>query len=423
MSGEVELVLDLRGLRNAPTTPDGFAELWDAVEPALVGRDLAQRQVHELHGPDGSVRLEVARLPHGTGVVDHDTRFAIVAVREQPYLRYRCKHCEASGETGYAPFVCASCPRDDAGGRVCDRHVVILDGALLATCPDHHPPCQECGAPAVFRCAGRSCRRERAWCAAHRRPHPRDPDVDYCPSCYDDVFPRCEAPGCTDIGTVRCEHVSRDLHRCGQRMCTRHARRWQVFGGERVGLGRCGRHGSMRGVAPDELVFQIVVGASARKRKERLPSLQGFAHNLRNSGHRDLALDYERIHRLLDVVGREVSRDRAAAAAISETRPVWARQLAGLASTSQEGRRLVDRLKSLIVAHDRRFGVEVAAAIELAEYKPPIQRDGVVTRRATLFVKVPDHLRGRFIGPRGQNVQAYGAGLGVDVKIEGGRRP
>ncbi|ONI89693.1 hypothetical protein ALI22I_14420 [Saccharothrix sp. ALI-22-I] len=422
MSGEVELVLDVRGLRNAPTSPDGFAELWDAVEPVLVGRDLGQRPVHELHSPDGLVRLEVARLPGGVRVVDGNTRFAIVAVRERARLRYRCRHCTAEGEATYAPFVCTSCPPGDSDNRVCDRHVVILDGALVANCQDHHPTCQACSAPAVFRCAGRVCRRERAWCADHRKPHPRDPDVDYCPSCYDDVFPRCENRSCTDIGTVRCEHVSRDLRRCDHRICTRHARRWQVFGGERMGLGRCEQHGGMRGVSPDELMFQIVVGAAARKRKERLPSLQGFAHNLRNSGHRDLALDYDRIHRLLGVLGREVARDRSASNAMSEMRPVWDRQLAALATTSQEGMRLVERLKRLVIANDRQFGADIAAGIELAEYKPPLQRDGGVGRPARLFVKVPEHLRGRFIGPGGQSIRAYREGLGVEVQIEGGRR-
>lgn len=101
---------------------------------------------------------------------------------------------------------------------------------------------------------------------------------------------------------------------------------------------------------------------------------------------------------------------------------MWKRQLAGLATTSQEGLRLVERLKSVVLAHDPRFGGEIAAAIELAEYKPAIQRDGVVARPARLFVKVPEHLRGRFIGTRGQGIQSYGAALGVEVKIEGGRR-
>ncbi|MFE2996155.1 KH domain-containing protein [Nocardia sp. NPDC059246] len=362
------------------------------------------------------MRLEVVWMPPGLGSIDAGTRFSIVAVRERPRVQYRCRHCEA-----YAPFICSACPPDAKDNRVCDRHVAILDGALTPTCQDHRPPCQTCANPAEFRCAGRACRREKAWCGAHRRRHPRDPDVAYCPSCYGDVFPRCEQPGCKDIGTVRCECVSRSFSQCSLRMCTRHATRWQVFGGERMGLGLCAIHSRVRGLPPDELIFRIIAGASGRRWRERLPSLQGFAHTLRNCGHLNLAIDYPGIQRLLEAEGHAVRGNKASANAFDRARAEWKRQAEAVAQTSLEGERLVKRLRELVVENNPRFGPEIAEVIELAEFKAASIRDGKV-RAAMLFVKVPEHLRGHFIGTRGQSIQRYTEELGVKVQIEGRRR-
>ncbi|WP_410610286.1 KH domain-containing protein [Amycolatopsis sp. lyj-109] len=412
MSQDVELVLDLRELRNSPTDQEGFARLWADLEPALTGRDLRRRPVHELDGADGTVRLEVVRLPSGTTVAGPDTTFAVVAVRERPKIRYRCRHC--TGKSEYAPFVCKSCPSDDNDNRVCDRHVVILDGALVATCRDHRPSCHGCGEPAEFRCAGRACRRERAWCRTHRRPHPRDADLDFCPSCYEDAFPRCESPSCTDLGSVRCEYFTRDLRRCPRRMCTRHAQRWQVFGGERVGLGRCAAHRTVKAVPPADLLFQIVTGAGRRRRKERLPSLSGFGYTLRNCEHGKLARDYPAIDRILQALEREAGRDPATATAITEARPGWDRQLAEAEEDRREGERLVEELRGIV-------SPKLARVIRLGEYKRASQRREN-SRKAMLFVEVPPHLKGLFIGPKGSNIRSYRERLKVDVQFEGGDR-
>ncbi|MEV2224516.1 KH domain-containing protein [Nocardia vinacea] len=418
MSEAVELVLDLSHLRDAPSTPEEFANLWDELEPALHGRDFRQRPICCFDAPEGEVRLEVVRLPAAVGLIDEDTAFAVVAVREGPRLHYRCKHCRTIGESRYAPFVCSACPSDTNDNRVCDQHVVILDGALTPTCQDHRPRCQQCAEWAVFRCAGRACRYDKAWCVSHRRQHPRDPDISYCPSCFEVTFPHCEYPRCTDIGTVRCEHVTRGFRQCEKRMCTRHAKRWQVFGGERMGLGQCARHSEVVGLTADEVMFRIIAGASGRRRQERLPSLQGFAHTLRKCRHEDLAIDYPRIHRLLGAEGNAVRENRQAATAYDRARPDWDRQLATISGDSAEGARLVERLKALV---NSRSGHEVAAAIELAEYKAASTRSGNA-RPAMLFVKVPQHVRGLFIGSRGEAIRYYSEQLGVRVQIEGGRR-
>lgn len=410
MTSDVEVVLDLRGLHRTPSTPAGFADLWTSVEPALAGRDLSRRPVHELEGSDGLLRLEIVRLPPGTELVGEHTRFSIVAVRETARLRYRCAHCP--DQNTYGPFVCTSCPQD-GDNRVCDEHVVIVDGALIATCPKHRPACQ-CGAPATFRCAGKACRREKAWCGRHGRKHPRDHDVDYCLPCYDLTFPNCDTQSCGDVGSVRCEHVSPDFRSCGKRMCTRHASRWQVFGGERVGLGRCSHHSQVRALPPDEVLFQIIAGAALRKRKERLPSLHGFAYNLRGVKQYDLALDYVWIHRTVLALSQRAQRDSTVSGAMADAKPLWDNQAAAIISNAQDGRRLVEQLRGLVPP-------ALAATIAYADYRPPSHRGGA-TRRALLFVKVPEHQRGQFIGPKGANIKSYRDSLGVDVQIEGGRR-
>ncbi|KDN21863.1 KH domain-containing protein [Amycolatopsis rifamycinica] len=410
MTVDVEVVLDVRDLRAAPSTPTGFAELWASVEPELVGRDISRKAVHELDGAAGRLRLEIVRLPPGAGLVGPDTRFSIVAVRETARLRYRCTHCRGRGT--YGPFLCKTCP-SDGENRVCDRHVVILDGSLTATCPDHRPACR-CDAPATFRCAGKACRTVTAWCDAHRKRHPRDHDLNYCPSCYDVTFPRCDERPCPDLGSVRCEHVTSGFRRCGRRMCTRHASRWQVFGGERVGLGRCAGHREVRNLGPEDVLFQIVAGAALRKRKDRLPSLQGFAHNLRGVGMNELALDFAWIHRTLAAVVRRTQPDAAVSAEAMKAKSEWDEQFEKIKVTSQTGRHLVEQLRGLVPT-------ALAGTIEYADYRPATRRGGV-DRPALLFVKVPEHQRGHFIGPKGAAIKSYRSRLGVDVQIEGDRR-
>lgn len=431
----------MRDLRKPPGDRDGFATLWAKVESALHGRDLRAKPVHELYGgPEGAVRLEVARIADWmTGTVTADTRFSVVAVRERPRLLHRCKECADQGIEQYGPFPCSAAAEGDVH-RTCDMHVSILDGALIPTCRAHRPRCRQCSQPATFRCAGRECRREVAWCDQHRMRHPQDRDVDYCPSCYAREFPCCEARECKAIGTVRCEHMNDVFQACGRRMCAIHARRWQVFGGERLGLGRCSAHANVTQLPSQELIFQIVAGASARRHRERLPSLQGFAHSLRRAGYGDLALDYEGIMRMLMNVqrglgtaapgrpetlarrGGRVDAREAAARAVQDMQPNWNRQLEESGAAAQEGERLMARLKQVIQADIPYHGQEIAAAIRLAEYRPAIVRNGQQVRGALLFVHVPDHMRGRFIGMQGRNRRRYDEVLGVSVQIEGGKK-
>ena len=169
---DVEIVLDLRDLAHAPSSPSDLGALWAAVEPELVGRDMRPGQVHELTSDDGVVRLEVVHAVRRSGPVRPSTRYSIVGVREAPHIRYRCRPCSSSGTVRYGPFICGECGADTADNRVCDTHVSILDGALVATCDDHRPGCTECGRPSTFRCAGDRCRRAGPWGGKHPQETP-----------------------------------------------------------------------------------------------------------------------------------------------------------------------------------------------------------------------------------------------------------
>lgn len=425
-AADVELILDVRELRTPPGDRNEFAALWNLIEPALNGRDLRAKRIHELVGADGTLRLEVARIAAGTGLVTAGTRFAVVAVRERPELHYRCKECADIGRQEYGPFICSDSSASQEH-RVCDLHVSILDGSLTPTCRAHRPSCRACGNQATFWCAGKSCRRNVAWCKRHHKQHPQDPDVAYCPDCYAAQFPPCEATGCSAIGTVTCEYVSRTIESCGRRMCTRHARRWQVFGGERLGLGRCAAHSRLTGLPAQEIVSQIVVGASTRKRPERLPSLAGFGHSLRLTGHLTASVDYPAIFAMLNGLDDSMSRWNAVPAGSSPVRvraamekamPDWKRQAAGAKDNQREGERLVAQLRQIVQELLRRDGAAIAATITLAEYKsarpnsqPPVP--------ARLFVNVPENYAGLVMG--GGRRQVYENRLGVEVKTHGNR--
>jgi hypothetical protein len=419
MPVEVEVVLDLHELLDGPTTPEGLAELWTAVEQDLIGRDLRGRRLHELNGSTGTVRLDVVRIAESVDLIRPTTRFGIVGVREAARVRHRCRPCSSGGVTRYGPFVCQACGsgRRPPDNHVCDAHVSILDGALTATCAEHRPGCTGCGLPAAFRCAGPSCRtRGTPWCGAHRRPHPDDPDIDYCPDCFALLFPACAVPGCADIGTVECEHVEADGRACGRRTCTRHGSRWQVFGGERLGLGRCGAHQELHGLGPTEVLRQIVGGAG-RRRVERPPTLRGFAYNLRTCGHGRAALDYDRIVEDLGKVGARMQDDRAVAAALDRAWPRWRRERDRIAADQRTGQDLVARLRRLVPQHDPRYGPEIAASLGFADYVPPVAQAGR-SRRALLWVTLPQHLHGRLKGKGGGLIRTYGDHLGADVRID-----
>lgn len=419
LAGDVEIILDLREYRPAVTEPKDFATLWENLEPALMGRDLGGRSHYFLDTQaDGSVGIEIARIRPGVGAVGPATRFSVVAVRERPELLYRCRVCADAGTGSYGPFLCKDCQQAGMKDRVCDDHVVVLAGSLQPACPEHRPGCAEgrCRTPATFRCAGSRCRQRTAWCDAHRRRHPRDPDIDYCPPCYDTLFPVCEEQSCQGVGTVACEYVvDRAGGQCARRSCTRHAHRWQVYGGERVGLGLCRAHRRQDGTTPEGVLFQIVIASAARRPAMRPPTLAGFAHNLRNAGHRQIAVDYPAIQSRLERLYGDLKGTGVQVRGAESHVAAWRKQAAAEGGARAEGERILERLRALVLQRDRRYGAPIASSLRLVQYKAATaQRPGL------LFVDVAEDLRGLFAGKGRQHLIAYGDQLGLQVRLEGG---
>jgi hypothetical protein len=429
---DIEVILDVRDWPENLQEPKQFDEFWTMVEGALKGRDMAGRPVHTLGHPRGDVHIRVVRVrPGASAVVTDATTFHVAGVVESPRVQYRCGPCAARGDVRYGPFLCRSCP-EDGDQRLCDEHVRFIDGALIATCDRHLPACEECGAAAVFRCPGSRCRHRKAYCAQHRVAHPNDHDLGYCAPCYRIRFPACEEAGCPKVGKIRCEMSDERSQQCGAQACALHARRWQVFGGERLGLGVCGRHAPLIGrMAADELIRQIVLGTfhrSHRRDAEPLPSLRGFAFNLRkNPAFEQLALDFRWIYGTLD---RMTVRVEPAATFLANRRDggrrSWTAEFEEISRGKGRGEELVAQLRIMvrqIVAYD---GEALAQALRLADFTPSRTiRDEV--RPALLFVHVPEHLRGAFKGRNRSHLDQFTARLsqmepgGVTVRIEGDR--
>ncbi len=422
-AGHVEAVLDLRGWSPAVGGRDDLVALWNELEPTLHGRRLHGGGVHSWDADRGSIVLEIVRVAPGIDTVGPATRFELVAVRERPRLVYRCASCDAQGREGYGCFRCRACTDAGQPERVCVEHAVLLDGSLTPSCRSHHAACEDCGSPASFWCGGRNCRTARAWCDRHRRRHPQDPDTDYCPSCHRLAFPVCEEPGCAASGTVVCDWLDGAGHACGRQACTRHARRWQVFGSERLGLGLCRAHSHVKAV-PVEGVLRQICGGAARRPGVRMPSLGAFSHNLRNCDHRELALDHREIRARLARLEEELLRSGPpdVARAVARAGGDWDRELGRLRGNSDQGGQLLERLRGLVRRQDPRWGEPIAAALRLAEFKPARTGGAGQDRPAVLWIHLPEELRGPFIGPQGSRIAEYKAQLGTDIRIEGGNR-
>lgn len=422
---DVEAVLDLRKWRIPMRPgPEDLAALWDRLEVALHGRGLRAGKVEHWDAEHGTISLEIVRVAPGVSTAQPGTRFGLVAVRELPRLVYRCSECDQRGSAAYGPFRCKPCEREGRPGRVCVEHVVVLEGSLEAFCPAHRPACRGCGHPAQYWCARpESCNSRVAWCGRHAQQHPQDPDTHYCSDCYRSAFPVCEERGCSSVGTVRCDWLGSDHQPCARQACTRHARRWQVFGSERVGLGLCAAHSAVRSLTPAQILYQICCGA-ARRDGVRIPSLAAFGHNLRNCRQPELALDYNRIRVALRALDADLKRRGPAdvARAVDRAAGPWDVELKTLVEEAVEGERLVERLRVLVRDQDRGWGERIAAGLRLAQYKPARANGQAPAREAVLWVHLPEELRGKFIGPQGSRIGAYKSALGVEIRFEGGGR-
>ena len=426
-SAAVPVMLDLRGHRRPPASPDGYVEMWNRLEPVLLTVDPRSGPRIRLDmGGEGEVTVvflspATAPTPFGT-----HTPFAVRGVLEPPRVRYSCATCRKEGATTYAPFTCSGCGSDERPGRVCDTHAVFLDGSLRTSCAAHVPVCR-CGRTARAWCGGPRCRSGRAWCSDHLARHRGDSSVEYCLDCHEERFPACERSGCTGTGLTRCEHRALDDGKpCGRRMCAEHVTRWQIYGDRSRGLALCARHhGTLRTVSPDALAALILAGTAARSLSRRsgrqggrrsafLPRIGIVRHIFINTCGRVLdmgtldslftRLERDLQHRGTGPDGRELTR---AALRLLEQHAASRREdVQRFRDSHAEGREHFARLRTLLQQSGRD---ELAGAVTFADYR---------SKSRILFVRVPQEMRSRFIGSGGTVIKDLRVRLGINIQLE-----
>lgn len=409
MADQVDVVIDVRSLARPPADPDEFLRLWSQIEAGLIGQRLNGGRRHriEING-SGHCELWLADPGQSLAVTGPETRFAVRAVIQPAQVRHRCTTCDRAAVETYGPFLCEGCGTTDQPGRVCDRHAVILDGNLIATCPAHAPRC-DCGRPATFRCRGKRCGGRAAHCDQHRTRHPSDPDVSYCGPCHADRYPACSHGGCGDTGQIACEQVAEIGFRpCGQRVCARHALRWQVFGPHRRGLGLCPLHApSLRTMTREQFVFQLVAGTATRRARQPLPRLSIVRHIFINA--RDEVLDMRVIDALFEGLQRRLGGGRFEVAMrqlLERQQAVRAEDVRQFGDDVDKGRTHFARMQQILQSQGRH---ELAQAVVFADFRP---------RANILFVRIPPEHAGRFIGTKHATINALSAALGVNVQVE-----
>lgn len=417
----VELEVDFRDFHAAPETAQEFVSFWGRLSGQLAGKPLRAGATYEVEHPrDGVLRLSVLALPPEHAVVGRDTPFAIHSILERPRLRRVCGRCSAAGAKSYSAYSCPACRDASRPDRLCDRHVVILnggmrlDGRLNATCEEHVPACR-CGRRASFWCAGPRCRRAAAWCDLHRRQHPNAPDLFHCLDCYGELFPECGHPRCAFTATAFCEFVVDGGASCGRRMCSKHVLRWQVYGPHRIGLGLCDQHRGVGRLTDDQLVFQLVAATANRKltaarARHDLPSLQSVHHILlkvRQRAYGIPAID-QLFVRLAQSTGRGDARARAMSDLLEQHARFRSRNVARDVAEKQQGLPFFELLKAALRA---RGWHEVADAVVFSDYKPNAN---------ALYIRLRQDLRGRMIGRGGRTIQELGQQVGAKINFEKG---
>jgi hypothetical protein len=429
--GAVSLTLDLRNLSVIPRSAADFLGLWTRFAPQLVGVTLEPNQRLELSDArGGSLGLCVMQLPRGFSIVETNTPFAIHSVLEPLEIGPGCRVCAGEKRRAHAPFACFVCgdPERAASAseaasqppspQVCAAHVVILEGSRRCFCPAHAPRC-ECGTAALGFCFGPLCGKVgRAFCGPHLRQHPNVADLYFCWACYAELYPPCLEPDCTSVATIRCSHWDRNTERaCNRAYCANHARRWQVYGPHRIGLGRCEEHGDLSRLSDYELIFQIGAGALVEKRKPvnddfdgRLPSLQAVVHILMRP--RGVRYELEAINQLFEHVRVSLDPSRPLQSKMLDLfdshRAFRQQNLARDAEEKEKGRPYFEQLVAVLRSQG---SSDLADDLRFADFRPSDQ---------VLFVRLRDDLRGLFVGRGGRRVRELEGIVGVRIQFERG---
>lgn len=406
----IDVILDVREYTGPAASPAELMALWSGIEYALAGRPLEDHLIP--CGADGRVTVRVITRERGT--FSPATPVAISGVLQRLVPGRCCDLCQDGGQpASFASFACCctDCERARWPVLLCERHAIIPSGGEVAFHPGHAPRCPapSCGARATFWCDGHC---DRAWCDAHRRWHPSSPDHAYCEPCYQEHFPACSFPGCANLAALRCEHVeAAEETTCDRWVCPLHGTRWQVYGRDEDGLGRCPTHARIPELTQSEILRQILYATVLRQIRKgdrrpvpfpRLPRLRAMNYIYRNA--RQTSPTYPALRDAFARAAAQTGQGRAG-------RLLKQRLDAHMAALTEELDKLVDattelrgRLRALLLA----AGMEdVADAIEIRDYKPD---------KRLAFWKLPDHLKGRFIGRGGQNIKLLSQQLGVTLR-------
>jgi hypothetical protein len=423
MPDTVDLVLDLRRAQRVPKTAADFLGLWADLEERLRGASLQGSACWEVDAPRwGTCGLLLTEPAAAPGLVTDETMFVVRSVLEPSQVHYQCASCAERGTTEYGPFTCEQCKSEGTAERVCDSHAVILDGSFRATCPRHAPECSECGVRATFWCWGPGCQKKQAHCDAHRRYHPGDQAISYCLACYDVRFPECGHVGCRNTGSLACEYVAQEgLRPCDARACSLHAFWWQVFGPHRRSPVLCLDHQrALPRFSREHLAFEIVatscgrdsIRASRRDGTQQrggpvLPRLSSVRHIFINTRGEAPSLA------MLNSLFTQLQNGLQASGAEGRLRRALERQAASREQEVAEERRdrirgeeLFARLQQILAGQGKHG---LASRISLSYFRQ---------RSSLLWVRVPEDLKGAFIGEHHRNVNRLSELLGVTVRVE-----
>jgi len=432
MNPPIELILDLRRVSGRPSTPEELIRLWSTVERSLIGRRLQTGEHYPIDFPEhGTLGLEIVKSPAASELVTDRTVFAIHSILEPSAITPKCRTCAEQSVEEYGPFVCEYCRQGGKASGICLKHAEILEGGLrkggwiVATCPQHVPTCKACTNRGAFWCMGPDCRGKISWCAAHRKCHVNSPEVGYCAGCYERLFPQCVRPNCREPGTNICEYVASDGTSCGRKLCNRHVARWQVYGYERIGLGRCDQHRNIKDLADPDILWQIVAGTVVRNGKGnrtfyRLPTL-GSVKNILLKGRRQFYSEeiarnlYEQLRAKLRLESTRSSVHMEMLRLLDRSSTEWTARVAAAQDRNRDGLVYLARLKAALT---RQGLSDIAIQVEMTSFIPNFIKGP--TPRPCLFVKLPQSEIGRFVGRNGSRKELLSQAAGCEIRLEKG---
>lgn len=413
----VEIILDLRDYPEQLKTAEDYIGFWERLESGLKGNTLVAGKTHFLESaqPKGKIGLTILSVPKPASAVTKDTLFAIHSVLERPNLLYKCIVCSK-----YGPFRCAEKGCDN---RICEGHATIIDGSMRAYCPQHTPKCAGSGLAATFWCDGPDCRSRVAWSQPYRVQHPNDPDHWYCRKCYALEFPSCYVQSCNDTGTTRCEFVDRYTGKsCDQSVCSKHVRRWQIYGPQKLGVALCPDHARVNNLSEEDILYQMVAITARRRSKQprrrsnrsqeiiAIPSLMSMRHIYLNTQNK--AIKPELINNKLEQFlaqlrtrqGDKLTQDMIWL--IEQSRSRRDRQILAVESQLEQGQVIFQKLVERLSLQGEYL---LAQNVRFADFRP---------HKSLLFIYLDPQYRGRFVGTNGKKIKALQDYLGVLIKFE-----